>query len=103
MDAFLFGRKYLNSEGLAPSLPATVRIKSVSVEILQDGSKLAVEVEDTKGRFAGKVILNATNRQALVAALGRETDGWIGKEVGLRVEPVLFKGAQVQALRFFAA
>jgi hypothetical protein len=45
------------------------------------------------------MVLNATNKQVLVDALGTKPADWIGAEVGILAEPVQFAGKSVMGLR----
>jgi hypothetical protein len=46
-----------------------------------------------------EVVLNATNKAALVAALGKTPANWIGAEIGLYTEPVMMAGKPTRGLR----
>jgi len=51
-----------------------------------------------KGIDAG-LVLNKTNANTLMDLLGKETDDWDGKAVGLFTQEVDFQGKQVLAIR----
>jgi hypothetical protein len=51
-----------------------------------------------KGIDAG-MVLNKTNANTLMELLGKETDDWTGKSVGLFTQEVDFQGKQVLAIR----
>jgi len=44
------------------------------------------------------LVVNKSNRTALVDAFGNETDDWIGKSIRLHVGKVLFQGALVPSI-----
>ena len=46
-----------------------------------------------------EVVLNATNKTALVDALGRIPADWIGAEIGLLTEPCMMAGKPTRGLR----
>lgn len=45
------------------------------------------------------MVLNKTNANTLMELLGKETDDWTGKSVGLFTQEVDFQGKQVLAIR----
>lgn len=45
------------------------------------------------------MVLNATNKNALVAALGKNPANWKGAEIGLYTEPTQFQGKSTRGLR----
>jgi len=52
--------------------------------------------------FAGKnkqLVLNKTNANTIMRAYGKETDGWIGKDVILFATTVDFRGESVPGIR----
>src|SRR5262245_5578917 len=52
--------------------------------------------------FAGKnkqLVLNKTNANTIMRAYGKETDGWIGKELILFATTVDFRGESVPGIR----
>jgi len=74
-------------------------IEGAGVEILGQGEKaqqkIVLKLVKVKQRFP----LNKTNAMSLSAAWGPTTDNWIGRQVELRPEKVLFSGAMVDSIR----
>lgn len=76
-----------------------VAVTIEAVEIYKDVVFDAGRKEPRLGalKFAGKekrMILNATNRKALVRLFGMETKDWIGKGVTLYVDPNVRRGGE---------
>jgi hypothetical protein len=46
-----------------------------------------------------EMVLNTTNKNALVDALGKPPAGWIGAEVGIYTEPTVYAGKPTRGLR----
>jgi hypothetical protein len=46
-----------------------------------------------------EAVLNATNKNVLVSALGKEPKNWLGAELGLFTEPVMMAGKPTRGLR----
>ena len=86
----------LKADDIPPGKTPRVQVSDFSVEDLGEGErKPAIS-------FRGhdkKMILNRTNAETLKTAFGSDTDHWLGKEVELYVDRVLFQGRHVPALR----
>ena len=95
----IVGGNYLKAADLQGQ-EVTVMIDHCSAQVMEDGKqKIAL-------RFAGKqkgLLLNKTNTRTLVAALGDETDAWVGKQITLYSTNVDFQGSMVPAIRVRAA
>ena len=74
---------------------ADIKGKNVSVviesvgEIQFDAKEGQSAQEKATLKFAGKdkgVVLNATNTNTLIEAYGAESEGWVGKEIGLNTK-----------------
>jgi hypothetical protein len=77
----------------------TVTINKVDMKSFDDGSrKLYIAFEELdKG-----MVLNKTNADTLGDLYGRNTDGWMGRQIMLMTMPVDYQGKKVQAIRLRA-
>jgi hypothetical protein len=76
---------------------AVVAIDRVEMEeVGQEGQQKPVVY--FKGIEAG-MVLNKTNASTLMELIGKETDDWTGKKIGLFTTEVDFQGKQVLAIR----
>jgi hypothetical protein len=75
-------------------LPLT--IAGVEKREMRDGKMkpVVVFVEDPRG-----LVLNVENRSALIDRFGRETDGWVGKQVTLLARRVRGPNGPTQGIR----
>ena len=79
--------------------PRRVTIESAEVEVLGQGEKAQQKIVLKFARVKPRLPLNKTNAVSLSGAWGPKTDDWIGREVELRPEKVLFKGEMVDSIR----
>ncbi len=87
--------KYLKAADLRGQ-SVTVNIQNVAVETMRDNSQKPVVY------FTGKekgMTLNVTNKNAIVALYGQETDNWIGKPLILFSMMVDYQGQTVNGVR----
>jgi hypothetical protein len=94
-----YGSKYLSATDLGKR-----KIKAKIVKIRKE--ELKQNSGATRKKFilyfdaADKaMVLNATNKQILVEALGTKPADWLGTQVGILAEPVQFAGKTVMGLR----
>lgn len=74
-----------------------VTMESISIKKIGDDGE-----EKPVLRFIGKdkgLVLNKTNAGMIAHFYGPETDDWMGRQIGLHVEPVSFQGRIVDAIR----
>lgn len=86
---------FLKAEDIGANFwTATVRV--VDMKNFDDGSRklLVMFNELDKG-----LVLNKTNADTISDLYGRNTDGWIGRQVMLFTMPVDYQGKKVQAIR----
>ena len=88
-----FADQYLRAEDLTSSIVLT--IASVDEVTIGDDERLIIEFENHEKLLP----LNKTNALNLADMFGDETDGWIGKEVELYREKVMFQGKRTPAVR----
>jgi hypothetical protein len=74
-------------------------IEAAVVEMLGQGEKSAQKIVLKLAKVKPRLPLNKTNAQAIAAAYGPQTENWIGREIELRPEKVMFSGALVDAIR----
>jgi hypothetical protein len=94
-----YGSKYLSAADLGDKKPRT-RIAKIRKEMMrqQDGRE--------KPKFVlyfttinKALVLNGTNKEALVEALGGKPANWLGAEVGLFTAPTQFTGMPMRGVR----
>jgi hypothetical protein len=74
---------------------AVVTIDRVEMAEVGDGNKPIMYLRGVKV----PMVLNKTNANTLGTLLGKDTDDWIGKSVGLFTTEVDFQGSQVLSIR----
>jgi hypothetical protein len=74
-------------------------IEGAAVEILGQGEKAQQKIVLRLARVRQRLPLNKTNALALSSAWGPNTENWIGRQVELRPEKVLFSGKMVDSIR----
>jgi hypothetical protein len=94
-----YGSKYLSAADLGDK-KARTRIAKIRKEMMrqQDGkekSKFVVYFTTINK----PLVLNGTNKDALVEALGRKPADWLGAEVGLYTAPTQFTGKPTKGVR----
>ena len=91
----MFPSKYLSSDDLEGKA-VKAKISSLDQEQMRDGTtKFVLSFE---GRAKG-LVLNKTNGKTLAVAFGKDSGGWIGKEIELFSIPVDFQGRTVNGIR----
>ena len=89
----LFPSRFVKVADVGSGLTMTIR--DVIVEKVGDSEKPCLQFkEGTK-----LLPLNKTNGTTLAKAFGEETDDWIGKKIGLQVEPVEYAGRTMDGIR----
>lgn len=94
-----YGSKYLSAAGVGDRKIKTA-IKKIRKEEFRgnDGTKQMKFVLHLEN-FDRPMVINATNMQTLVEALGRVPAKWVGAVIGVYVENVTFGGKRVAGLR----
>jgi hypothetical protein len=91
----LFPSNYLRADDFVQ--PRVFTIRGITVEeIGEERQKKPVLqfVEDPRG-----LVLNKTNAGMIAHSYGKDTDGWVTRQVELRAEPVAFQGRIVNSIR----
>ena len=91
----MFPSKYLSSDDL-DGKTVKAKISSLDQEKMRDGTTKFILSFD--GRSKG-LVLNKTNGKALATAFGKDSGGWMGKEIELFSIPVDFQGRTVNGIR----
>jgi hypothetical protein len=99
----IYGSKYLCSADLNRK-PLTAIIEDVDSDEFQDENKkdktkLVLQLAEVPKRL----IVNKTNAESLIEALGDDTDCWVGAEVTLYVTKEMYSGKKVDAIRIKSA
>ena len=94
-----FPSKYLKSGDIPEDADLVLTIREVVQEEIGQGEDAEQKpiiyfTEQPKG-----LVLNKTNAQSIAKLYGPETDGWVGKRIGLFATEVDFAGKQTLALR----
>jgi hypothetical protein len=75
-----------------------VTIEAVTTEILGQGEKAAQKIVLKLAGVKQRLALNKTNAQTLASVWGPNTDHWIGRQIDLRPEKILFAGKMVDTI-----
>jgi hypothetical protein len=89
-----FPSKYLKASDLQDR-PHSVVIAGIKFETIGDDRKLVMSFQ---GKQKG-MVCNKTNAKRIAQLYGRNTEGWIGKEIVLFPTEVDFQGDTVPAIR----
>jgi hypothetical protein len=94
-----YGSKFLTATGLGDRKIRTkiARIRKQALQQQSGGTKTKFILSFTT--VDKEMVLNATNKNTLVDALGRNPADWIGAEVGLFTEPTNMAGKPTRGLR----
>lgn len=86
---------FLKSEDIGANF-WTVTVSKVDMKSFDDGSRklLAMFHELDKG-----LVLNKTNADTIGDLYGKNTDGWVNRQIMLMTMPVDYQGKKVQAIR----
>jgi hypothetical protein len=94
-----YGSKYLSATEVGDRRIKT-RIAKVRKEALQQqGGATRNKFVLAFASLDKEIVLNTTNKNVLVDALGRNPADWIGAEVGIYSEPTTFGGKPTRGLR----
>lgn len=66
----------------------TARIVDVKTQSMKDNTKIVLTLD----RHENRLTCNKTNGKRIAKLYGEDTDAWIGKEIKVSVEDVLFQG-----------
>ena len=98
LDA-LYGSKYLSAADIGDKKIRT-KITKVSKAVLQQqGGQARAKFILSFATTDKTMVLNVTNKNILVDALGRNPADWIGVEVGILAEPTTYAGKPTRGLR----
>lgn len=76
-----------------------VKIVAATVEVIGQGDKAQQKIVLRFERMQPKLPLNKTNATCLASSWGPETNNWLGRELELHPERVMFSGAMVDSIR----
>lgn len=96
----LYGSKYLSAADVGDRKIKTTILKIRKEDLRADNGKTRKKFVLLLEGVDKPMVLNATNKDALVDALGKVPASWVGASVGIYVDPnVLFAGKRVKGLR----
>lgn len=99
MDATeIYPSSWLRAEDIGQK-HVKVEIERVNAVDVKEGQR---KLEIGFKELDKSLLLNKTNTGKLIAAYGKETDGWIGKLVELYTVMTTFQGSEVPAIRLQA-
>ncbi len=78
-----------------------VTIAAATVEVIGQGEKSQQKIVLQFQRVQPKLPLNKTNATAIASAWGPATENWVGRELELRPERVMFSGSMVDSIRCY--
>jgi hypothetical protein len=95
-----YGSKYLSADDIGDKKIRT-RINKVRKEPMQqrDGKPERAKFVLYFATLEKPMVVNATNKNALVDKLGKNPSDWKGADVGLYTEPTMFAGKPTRGLR----
>jgi hypothetical protein len=95
-----YGSKYLSAADIGDKKIRT-RVSKVRKEPMQqkDGKPERAKVVLYFATLERPMVLNATNKNALVEKLGKNPADWKGADVGLFTEPTTYRGTPTRGLR----
>ena len=94
-----YGSKYLSATDLGDRKIRTKIVKVRKVGLPQQGGSVRNRFVLSFASLDKEMVLNTTNKNALVEVLGRRPADWIGAEVGIYAEPTTFAGKPTKGLR----
>ena len=98
LDAY-YGSKYLSATEVADRKIRTKIARIRKNPLPQQGGGTRTKFILSFANVDKELVLNATNKNTLVDALGRNPADWIGAEVGLFTEPTVMAGKPTRGLR----
>jgi hypothetical protein len=94
-----YGSKYLSATEVGNQKIRTKTARIRKAPLQQQGGGTRTKFILSFSTLDKELVLNATNKNALVDALGRNPADWIGAEVGLFTEPTVMAGKATRGLR----
>jgi hypothetical protein len=95
-----YGSKFLSAADVGDRKIKTKILRVRKEEMRTDDDKKRSRFVLFLDAFDKAMVLNATNKDALVDKLGRNPAGWTGATIGLFVDPnVMFQGKRTKGLR----
>ena len=94
-----YGSKYLSATEVGDRKIRTTIAKVRKQALQQQGGATRNKFVLACATLDKEIVLNSTNKNALVAALGRKPADWIGADVGIYTEPTTFGGKPIKGLR----
>jgi hypothetical protein len=95
-----YGSKFLSAADLGDNKVKTKILRVRKEEMRTDDGKKRNKFVLFLDAFDKAMVLNATNKDALVDKLGRPPANWIGATLGIFVDPnVMFQGKRTKGLR----
>jgi hypothetical protein len=105
----IYAGSYLNAADLTPlGQRRRAIVHSAVVEEIGPGArrerKIVLSLTNTKGAAWSKdVVVNRTNAVQLSAELGDDINDWVGKQIEIWAEDVMFQGKMVPGIKIKAA
>lgn len=94
-----YGSQYLSAADVGERKIKTEIEKSRNAVLKSDDGKERKRIVIWLKGVEKPMVLNSTNKNALVDAFGKNPANWKGKPVGLLTHPVMFAGKPVRGLR----
>jgi hypothetical protein len=94
-----YGSKYLSASEVGNQRIRTKIAKVRKADLQQQGGPARKKFVLSFASLDKEMVLNTTNKNALVEVLGRKPSDWIGVEVGIYSEPTNFGGKPTRGLR----
>jgi hypothetical protein len=97
----IYQSEFLRAEQLGGQVRHAT-VEAATVEVLGQGEQAQQKIVLKLVKVKQRLPLNKTNAQTLAATWGPMTDNWIGRQLDLRSEKVMFAGKMVDSIRVAA-
>lgn len=94
-----YGSKYLSASDLGDRKVRTRIVKVRPEDLRQQNGTTRRKFVLFFSTLDKALVLNVTNKDALVQALGKPPANWLGAEIGLLVEPTMMAGKSTKGVR----
>ena len=94
-----YGSKYLSATEIKKRKIKTKIARVRKAQLQQKGGTTRSKLILDFTTLDKEMVLNATNINTLIAALGKDPSGWIGAEVGIHTEATMYGGKPTMGLR----
>ena len=95
----LYAGTYLKADDLAGQTYAATIVAVERVEIAEENGAVRPKAAVQLQGWPAKLLLNKTNFETIASAYGRQSAGWLGKQIEVYPDTTLFGGRSVPCIR----